>query len=503
MRQMWENRPNLGAWIEVASVLYLALPLALFIGGWFKLPVALLLLVALAVCLWFYIRRVFATNFKPKIQFKRIGVISAVLLIAGWVVISGAGAVGSQTMDYAKHNAVTADLVNYDWPVVYDLPDRGETPLVYYIAYYLPAAAVGKAYHHSVNAAYAATLVWALVGILLIFYWMSRLAGKSTILLAVLLIGFSGLDIIGSLITTNADSSWPMITRGSKIEWFAWPTLQVLYPSHTTSLFWTPQHTIAGWLLGCLLASIFIEKRKPYGAIFIGILGLLWSPFATLGLLPIFVCLYLTSKNGWKAAFTVPDIVAMTALCIPLLLFFQSAAHQPLHTFLTYNPTPSLLQKLAVLLLFILIEFGIYVLLMYRYVRKKESREWLTLLAACCIFLSLLPILRLGAFNDLVMRACVPALMLIAVLVYRFLSARLNDAVLQKRQQLLWMAVGLGFVNPLIELNVHLLSKPIPAENWISLSNTSLDAERDQAMDQYRGNSQSLFFRELTNTDKH
>jgi hypothetical protein len=501
MQQIHLKRPGLGAAAEITSVLYLALPLALFFAGWLKWYVAFVALAALTLCLAFYIRSVLRINYKPKIQLRRAGLVAGLVAIIVWVLISGIGGLTPQTSDFNKHNAVTYDLVTRSWPVVYDFP-QGKEPLVYYVAYYLPAATAGKIFHHSVRVAHGAMLLWSLIGMVLVFYWLSRLAGKSTLLLALLFIGFSGMDIVGSIAMQNADASYPIVTRGSEIEWYSGLT-NMQYSSDTTSLFWTPQHAIAGWLLAGMLASIFVEKRRRYGAIFLGILGVLWTPFGTIGLLPIFVCLYLTSRDGWKQAITMPDIVAVIVMGGILALFFKSGSREPLQTFLAYDYTPySLWRKIGVLVLFLALEFGIYALLLYRYMKTKEVREWLILFLACTVFLTVLPFLRMGTFNDLVMRASIPALALLAIMVYRFMASRQADAGLQRRQQLIWMVLGLGLVTPLIEFNTHLISKPLDINSWGSIANLSLDPHQEEAMNQYRGNDHSRFFRDLAQTNE-
>jgi hypothetical protein len=287
------------------------------------------------------------------------------------------------------------------------------------------------------------------------------------------------------------------VTRGSEIEWYSGLT-NMQYSSNTTSLFWTPQHAIAGWLLTGMLAAIFIEKRRRYGAIFLGILGILWSPFATIGLLPIFVCLYLTNRKDWKRAITVPDVLAFLVLCGLLALFFKSGSPNHLQTFIAYSYTPySFMKKVLVLILFIFLEFGLYSLLTYRYVKRQESKEWLTLFLACTIFLTILPLFRMGTFNDLVMRASIPALAILAVTIYKFLSSQQKDGSMLRRQQIAWMIFGIGLIGPLIELNTHLISKEIDINSWHSIANTSLDAHQEDAMNQYRGNNNARFFRDL------
>ena len=82
---------------------------------------------------------------------KSTGIISLVLtvavtagllaLAAGWCFFAGIGYFYYQSFDYHFRNAVFRDLISYDWPVFYD---KADTPLVYYMGFWLVPAALAK-----------------------------------------------------------------------------------------------------------------------------------------------------------------------------------------------------------------------------------------------------------------------------------------------------------------------------------------------------------------------
>ena len=72
----------------------------------------------------------------------------SLLIVAGWVFLSGIDAFGFQNSDFAARNAIFRDLVARPWPVTYDYrtfpalqATFGDTgALVYYFTFWLPCA---------------------------------------------------------------------------------------------------------------------------------------------------------------------------------------------------------------------------------------------------------------------------------------------------------------------------------------------------------------------------
>ncbi|MCA9417857.1 MAG: hypothetical protein KC917_16380, partial [Candidatus Omnitrophica bacterium] len=126
---------------QACAFLYLSLPYLLFFWGWLWLPYALLATVALLIGLASAILggRSEAREDGPRAwgSWRRVLFVAVIALV--WVALSGIGGLGFQNPDYPKHNAVLKDLIEKDWPVVYG-EGEGARALVYYFAYYLPAA---------------------------------------------------------------------------------------------------------------------------------------------------------------------------------------------------------------------------------------------------------------------------------------------------------------------------------------------------------------------------
>ncbi len=136
---------------------------------------------------------------------------------------------GWQQGDWLKHNVVLADLIRQQWPVLY-LPERA---LVYYLAYYLAPALVGKI--GGWHLAYVALGIetWALY--FLAALWVLKLLGRHGRIGLVVFCFFSGLDVVGN---------WYAFHSWTHDPW--WSRLQ--YSSPALLVMFVPQHIIIGWL---------------------------------------------------------------------------------------------------------------------------------------------------------------------------------------------------------------------------------------------------------------
>ena len=218
------------------------------------------------------------------------------LLALVWVAFSGAGGFGTANFDWAKHFSVLRDLIAEPWPVVYQDPATADVyrgkPLVYYVGYYLPAAALGKVFGWT--AANVALALWTWLGTWLTFTWLNRLVRpRSFALLIGLFVFFSGLDVVGNWLNG-------IVTKpGDHIEW--WTDWLFQYPSMTSQLFWAPQHTLPAWLGTALLLEGLVSEHQHR---FTGgtrlsyhwapLLCLVWSPLCVLGFVP------LSALSAWR-----------------------------------------------------------------------------------------------------------------------------------------------------------------------------------------------------------
>lgn len=375
-----------------ASLTYLLLPLVLFGIGWmrpvFSVPFAL---AVVGSVVWCCVRML---SFKSSAKISARTLIILIILAGIWTILSGAGHRGFFDGDYYKHNAILSDLIAYSWPVQYRLVHgTGVVPLVYYIAYYLPAAVVGLI--GGWKAANIALFVWTWGGVCITFLWIAVLVPKKTILAVTLFVLFSGLDGIGRLILLHR--------TGMNADWEWWAGLWQ-YSGITTQLFYVPQHSLPAWIVGGMLLFQYKQKQLVSGLVLACSAVLLWSPFVFIGLLPFFAYLFFKKKI---AAHFLEYGVSIFVLCMVGLYLASSqvgnsgAGGQWLFTHVDIVHSLTLVR----LALFYLFEFGIYLLFI-----KKNTVLWI----ATAVLIAL-PWYRMGLLNDFVMRASLPALFILAV----------------------------------------------------------------------------------------
>jgi len=199
--------------------------------------------------------------------------------------LAGVGGIGYQNYDYFKHNAIMHDLINHTYPVIYNAhPDQGigqPSPLVYYIAYYLPAALLGKLVG-STKAAFIFLFLQTLVILSITFGFITTYIKpfKYHILSVVLLMLFSGSDVLASL---YYDHIIPPL--GHHFEWCV-NNMKMQYTSTTVQLFYVPQHMSASFL-GVVVALSALRDRAIERYLALLALLPLWSVFVAIGFLPL------------------------------------------------------------------------------------------------------------------------------------------------------------------------------------------------------------------------
>ena len=164
------------------SYTYLCLPLFLFLITWLDFGVGLVLAILFGSGFYKLYKNI-DDNEVIVIDKKAWGII---FLIAGlWCFLGGIGYFYYQSFDYHFRNAVFRDLINYDWPVFYD---RANTPLVYYMGFWLVPALVGKflvligaTNQGAFLGANVFLLMYAIFGVVLIFVNLIKAVGVKSL----------------------------------------------------------------------------------------------------------------------------------------------------------------------------------------------------------------------------------------------------------------------------------------------------------------------------------
>lgn len=426
--------------LELAALAYLLAPMALFLWGWWRWPVALLASALLAVMLHAVVakRRPIAETLPARLWLP----LAAVALI--WVASSGLLGGLPLNADWGVRMHALRDLTVGAWPVGYGELMGGESILRFSMGYYLVPAGLGAALG-SVDAARLLMGLWTVLGVVLFFAlvlqnWPDRRPAVVALVLSLLTL-FSGMDMLGFLL---GRAYTPAL--GQHIEWWT-PWLQ--YSSQTTLLFWVPNHALPAWL-GAALVWRHRERGLALApAALLLVAAALWSPLACVGLLPL---LALATARGipiskWMLGLCAPSVLA----ALPLLLM--------LAVFVTFgmdgrDTVPELPQGAQVAaptvswhawLVFQLLEWGLLACaLLSTGVRRQPWVFW-----AACAMLLLLPLLRFGPGNDLVMRGGVAPMTL---LMLRTGQALTQGALAARWHRAALLMLLIGCITPAQEL---------------------------------------------------
>jgi hypothetical protein len=464
--------------LDRLAVLYIVLPLPIFLFGWLEIWAA----VPLALCAGYALRLLAAPLPARPWPVPKTHLAVAAAVGCAWTACGGTGHLVFANADWHLRDAVLHDLVTGRWPVGYGVGT--DTLLRAPNGYYLPAALIGKA--AGLLAAHAALAVWTAAGaVLFLMQVLSptvlRPAGTSgagsapnpvsALGAAAVIVLFSGLDVVGtwlrapgSLVHTLAH--WDVT---SHLEWWA---ESYQYSSMTTQLFWVPNHALGGWLV----IGLLMRERGPPGPAGAGretrdaaldtmlplvVVALaLWSPLTALGAAPFVLCRMCdTARREHSLALASPRIWA-PALAVGLVVaayLTLDAGRVPRGWTIGRHGlgAVAVARDLWRHAEFFLLEAG---LIGAAILAIRASRRVVLALA----ILALLPLVSFGAANDFVMRVSIPSLAVLAIAAWRGLAeAAPNPSARIKRAALAGLLV-LGAVTPLQEFARAAVLTPWP-----------------------------------------
>jgi len=305
--------------MHLSAYLYFVIPISIFLLGWLKIVFAIPAFFVLVAGMILSLKND-NKYIEIKIdQRKALRGLYAFCIICLWVFFSGIGGFSFQTWDHEIRNAIFHDLIDFSWPVIYDYSGQPEIHrlaghqggFVYYLAFWLPSALIGKFYNWKVANFFL--YLWSVAGVCLFFYFTSRYLKKFSLVVLFLIIFWSGLDIIGRFLFGTV----PEI--GEHLEWWA---NFFQYSSNTTTIYWVFNQTIPAWL--CLL--LIVNEINTASIVFICCLAFPFAPFPFVGMLP-FIIYYVSfgkNDNSIIAGNSFKESVGLFTKSIRACLTFQN-----------------------------------------------------------------------------------------------------------------------------------------------------------------------------------
>lgn len=459
--------------VERAGLLYLLLPVLLFLWGWMHISIAFVLSLLLL-----YVARRIWYGVEDRCFYVSSSVFWGGLFFLGlWAVLSGIGRWVWQNDDHLWRNAIFNDLVNGAWPVTHE----GHI-LCYYLGFWLPAAGLGKCFHSMWIADFFQT-VWVWIGLSLFYLLIGAYLKKLRWGMLFILIFFSGIDFIGYAVSYLKTYSWVDLARHyagfPHIEW-SHGNLQA--SSMTTQLFWVFNQAIPFWVG---MMWILVHGNVKHIS-FVYALLLLYSPFPFVGFAPVMIYFYLKKwiADGWWAGFknlwTIENITAL-GLILFIGLYYMSnvAAGESRFGSITMR-----------YLMFILTQYLVYLIFVFR--KNRKDPVFLILTISALVF----PLYGMGQGFDFCMRTNIPFIIYLMVLFMQFMYDDRVNRTLKK-----W-ALGifiLGAVTPAFEIartvkkTSHCWRHGKPVERRLTTDDSIFDDELIGP--NFIGSDQSFFFR--------
>ncbi|MBQ7594531.1 MAG: hypothetical protein IJU48_09290 [Synergistaceae bacterium] len=444
---MLQQKSNtLDSVLTACSILYVVIPIIIFFFGWLKFYIAA------PVSLIFVI---FACSLYNELRAKSIEVISKdsfkfwmiVLVCLGvWVLISGIGGVFYQNGDLIARNPTYRDLCKYEWPLIYDMSTQNEAvqevlgagkfAFSYYFSWWLVPALVVKIFSFGQAGQDVCIYIWALLGVFLTAYNLCRYFRKTSFVILIVLIFYSGLDIIGYPIG-NYLGGRPLIASNffmGHIE--SWSGQQ--YSSTTAALFWVFNQAIPTWVIMSLFLQLYDSKNE----LALCSMTFAYSAWVGCGIIPIALVSVFKHSKSLRKIFSPQNLLVPLSMMIIYGLFYLTSNGALDHSGTFFRLYDKI--HIAAYLLAVLLEFVLYYIIMGRKAIKFDFYF------VVFIWLLLIPSYKvISNSNDWIMRASLPALFIVMTFLMRCLMFELKGT----RKTVLIIAMVIAAWTPICEFN--------------------------------------------------
>ena len=410
-------------WIFASALLFLTVPLFMFFMGYLRLSVGIPLTLIFAGIVLFSVSDCLNDPNGRKLSRYDNDLKIPVSYLAGFAVtalalsfVSGTGEYIFTIQDHEYRRAILRDLVNYDWPVIYNYstqtnPDvinffglaSGQRAFTYYFIYWMPSALAGKMF--GFEFANVVLLIWNALGIFLSFLTASVALKRCTAAVPFMFVFFSGLDIIPNAVNLIAPYK----------DWFwleGWVPCMA-YISNFRELASVFNQMIPCFLIVSLL--LISHNSRSFG-LTAGIL-FAYSPWAVFGILPIVVAMVFSEKlranritKTLTNTFSPVNIASALLLLVIFGSYYMSNSNAVSERAFSWEYFESIPAFIFAYLAFIAVEVLPFVILLYKR-EKKSPVFW-----AATATLLLIPCYQITTMNDFNMRGSMPALFMFCIL---------------------------------------------------------------------------------------
>ena len=333
--------------IMILGYLYLILPYMIFLITWVKYIISIPTLILVIIATYFTIKDT-KKHYNISYNFNLFSLILLFIVITIWVIILGVGNICLPHHDTLNGRyAFFKDLIDFNHPLIY--PESGYG-FVYYFAHWIIPAIFGKIFNY--NVANIILILWTslplFLTLILLSIYFNKVKPKFIFIILLIFILFTPPSLIFH-IEGNTGSG--------------------LLTYFSTSLGNIAAYFNQGPAI-YLMSVLFLLQKNSFNFAFLGLSIMLYSPYATLGIIPFMIAKAIieisADKNELKNIFSVSNILSSISIFPILLLYFSSTATKSdgLRFVLTDYPVLYLIELF-------MIKFGIIFILLFKYNKKN------------------------------------------------------------------------------------------------------------------------------------
>ena len=333
--------------IMILGYLYLILPYMIFLITWVKYFISIPSLILVIIATYFTIKDT-KKYYNISYNFNLFSLILLFIIITVWVILLGVGNICLPSGDtiYGRY-AVFKDLIEFPFPIIY--PENGYG-FVYYFAHWIIPAIFGKIFNY--NVANIILILWTslplFLTLILLSIYFNKVKPKFIFIILLIFILF----VPPSLIFHIEGN-----TGSGLLTYFSTSLGNIAYYFNQGPAIY-------------LMSVLFLLQKNSFNFAFLGLSIMLYSPYATLGIIPFMIAKAIieisADKNELKNIFSVSNILSSISIFPILLLYFSSTATKSdgLRFVLMYYPVLYLIELFT-------IKFGIIFILLFKYNKKN------------------------------------------------------------------------------------------------------------------------------------
>ena len=387
-----------------SALIWLLLPVMLFCAAYLNIFPGIILTLVFVTIVFFAIRKLDDRKFEIPVKY----IIAFAVLAIFISILSGVGEYIYSLQDHAIRRATLSDLVmstQTDPDVINITGSSGRAAFCYYFVYWMPAAIAGKIFGHSIDVANLVLMIWTAIGVFITLIAMSFYSGRATLFSAFFYLFFGGLDIIPYFIHET-------------VGYADWLWLEGWVPHMSYICNFVDIGNVFHQAVPCYLicAMLLISRRPSNLGLGCGLL-FCYSPWAVIGILPITIAKFFDKENRergikdtLKDVFSPVNIMAVAVLLFVFVPFYLSTSGLSSEKGLTvsfYGNVPKFLLCYFLLILLEVVPAAAIV-----FMRRKKDIIYIVSVATLLI----IPLFKVTYQNDFAMRASMPGLFILAVM---------------------------------------------------------------------------------------